>query len=649
MQINIVSAFHGPQSALIQYRGGSLPEGVIPCHPLESHASSSSSSSIIVNEIPPSYCSAAKDVTKPLKQLCEGKLSCDVSPDQFASNQTLCRGVSNEMLIAYRCEPSVSMIHNRVICQDTYMEIKCATYGSGESIVVLDAQLVMEVDPKFCQNIVEPVSSAGVCPSQLEVTAGLVEMCGRERTCSVMPDAAMLPPSYPPLCARRHLRLSYACVPPNVLETDRKASGKHLSRQSKTRHQHQKKNRREQNLVHSSRPAIPPSYQQEQRDPGAYMSPMKNELERVAYSAFMDETVQPKITSSTESPQPIKLLPGNVSMFSMVLGVIVGLAVLIVVIILLIAFGFRTRRQRAAYAERKALSDQAATDNTTLSDAEKIPKQQQLQPTPLNPQLNTANSFGYHSSSENGAASGIASTYMPHAMFTSENCWPTGLQPVPPGGNYFDDEIQGVAFPSIGRDSGSQGYVQLPISHSHHSGMVYSHQSSTTTMNLSNNHLLPYQMSHNCGPSDNFSVGPRVCSPAVNSTVSTESDRFSGHASSHPSSFQPLCPNNGGNCTFRQKSPQNQPLWMGYDEGPAPTPIENSNHAHSANNIADIPPTAISFESLIEPPDSFKNRPPSSGMPMEAVPPRMAQLRRMEMSDSGTGDWIRQDGGFAES
>ncbi|VUZ42524.1 unnamed protein product, partial [Hymenolepis diminuta] len=372
---------------------------------------SHTSSSIAVNEVPSTFCLTARDVTKPLKQLCEGKPNCDVSPDQFASNQTLCRGISNEMLIAYRCEPSLPMIQTRVICQDTYMEIKCTSYGNEESIVVLDAQLVMEVDPKICPNIVEPASSAGVCPSRLEVTNGLVEMCGRERTCSVMPDAAMLPPGYPSLCARRHLRISYACVPPSVLETDRKVVGKHLPRQSKIRQQYQKKNRREQGSVHSSRPPTIPSYQPEQRDPGVFISSANNDLERVAYSDMVEENIQFKTTPSpTESPQPMKLLPGNISMFSMILGVLVGLAVLILLILLIIAFGYRTRRQRAAYARRKALSDQATTDNTTFSDAEKMNQQHQCQPAPMNQHINN---FGYHPSSDNGGGggSGIASTY----------------------------------------------------------------------------------------------------------------------------------------------------------------------------------------------------------------------------------------------
>ncbi|KAL5968023.1 hypothetical protein TSMEX_004282, partial [Taenia solium] len=208
MHIYIISAFHGPQAALIQTRG-TLPEGVVPCHPLP--LSAPSPSSVVVNELTPSFCLMAKDVTKPLKQLCEGKPNCDVSPDQFATNQTLCLGVSSEMLVAYRCEPGPQMVQSLVICRDTYMEIKCSTYGPEESIVVLDAQLVMQVDTKVCPPIVEPPSSAGVCPSRLDVTGGLMEMCGRERTCSVMPDASMLPPGYPSLCARRHLRLSYAC------------------------------------------------------------------------------------------------------------------------------------------------------------------------------------------------------------------------------------------------------------------------------------------------------------------------------------------------------------------------------------------------------------------------------------------------------
>lgn len=189
--------------------------------------------------------------------------------------------------------------------------------------------------------------------------------------------------------------------------------------------------------------------------------------------------------------------------------------------------------------------------------------------------------------------------------------------------------------------------------------MIYSHQSSTTTMNRSNNHLLPYQGPHNCCPPENFSVGPRICSPAVNSTLSTESDRFSGHASSHPSSFQPIYQSNSGNCisshSIRQKSQQNQPLWMGYDEGPAPTLLDTSHPDNMIqdinsieNNIPNIPPNALSFESLIEPPDSFKTGPPSTGMPLEAVPPRMAQLRRLEKSINGNGEWNWQEEEFSE-
>ncbi|VDO15002.1 unnamed protein product [Rodentolepis nana] len=419
--------------------------------------------------------------------------------------------------------------------------------------------------------------------------------------------------------------------------------------------ENQKKNRREQSPVHSSRPPIIPSYQPEQRDHGGFMNPTSSDLERVSYSAMVDESNQTQTTPSpTESSSFMKLLPSNISMFSMILGVLVGLTVLI---LLIIAFGYRTRRQRAAYARRKALSDQATTDNTTFSDAEKM-NQHQRQPTPMNQHVTN---FSYHPGSDNGGGggSGIASTYMPHAMFASENCWPTGLQPVPPGGNYFDEEVQQCAFPPLGRDSGSHGYAQLPISSSHHSGLIYSHQSSTTTMNRSNNQLLPYQTPHNCCPPENFSVGPRICSPAVNSTLSTESDRFSGNASSHPSSFQPIYQPNSGSCVsphnIRHKSQLNQPLWMGYDECPAltlldtPLPdnmIQDINGI--GNDISNIHPNAMSFESLIEPPDSFKTGPPSIGMPLEAVPPRMAQLRRLEKSINGNGEWNWQEGEFSE-
>ena len=161
-----------------------------------------------------------------------------------------------------------------------------------------------------------------------------------------------------------------------------------------------------------------------------------------------------------------KLLPTNISMFSMVLGVLVGLAVLILLVLLLIAFAFRTCRQRAAYAQRKALSDQANTE-TTFSDGEKA--QQQHHHDPSSPSLgqrtSSANSYGYRQNSDSGAGiGGMASTYLSHPMFASDSCWPSGLQPVPPGGNYFGEDGSGVAFPPLGRDSGSHGYVQLPVS-----------------------------------------------------------------------------------------------------------------------------------------------------------------------------------------
>ncbi|KAH9282047.1 hypothetical protein ECG_05253 [Echinococcus granulosus] len=647
MHIHIISAFHGPQAALIQSRG-SLPEGVVPCHPLRL---SPSPSSVVVNELTPSFCLTARDVKKPLKQLCEGKPTCGVSPDQFATNQTLCLEVPNEMLVAYRCEPGPQMVQSLAICQDTYVEIKCTTYGVEESIVVLDAQLVMQVDTKVCPKIVEPPSSAGVCPSRLDVTAGLMGMCGRERTCSVMPDASMLPPGYPSLCARRHLELSYACVPPSVLESAWKVMGKHLSRPSKPRQPYQKKNRREQNSVHPVRGPVLLPYQQEQRDPGAFLNPSHNEFDRAAYSAFMEETLLPKTAVPTDLPAPVKLLPNNISMFPLVLGVLVGLAVLILLILLLIAFGFRTRRQRAAYARRKALSDQANTE-TTFSEADKVQQRQQIQQQQqqhqsapsLTQQGSSANSYGYQQSSDSGAGGAIA-------------CWPAGLQPVPPGSNYFNEEVPGIAFPPLGRDSGSHGYVQLPVSSSQNSGLVYSHQSSTTTMNRSANHLLPFSVPHNRAPTESFSVAPRVCSPAVNSSVSTESDRFSGQASSHLSSFQPLYPSSGA-VYISPRSPRRQnqlhversqqQLWVGYDESPV-TSVDASNHLLVAKEPED--PQAIvsaSFESLIEPPESFKNRPSSSELLMDAVPPRMAELRRLEKSYEGNQSWTWQDGQFGD-
>ncbi|VDM34689.1 unnamed protein product [Hydatigera taeniaeformis] len=453
-------------------------------------------------------------------------------------------------------------------------------------------------------------------------------------------------------------------LPPGVLASAWKVMGKHLPRQSKPRQTYQKKNRREQNSLHPVRSPILPSYQHEQRDPGVYLNPPHNEFDRAAYSAFMEETVLPRTTIPTDVPASTKLLPTNVSMFPLVLGVLVGLAVLILLILLLIALGFRTRRQRAAYARRKALSDQANTE-TTLSETDKVQQQQQQQQQQqhqsapsLTQQASSANSYGYQQSSDSGAGGGIASTYLPHTMFAAETCWPAGLQPVPQGSNYFNEETPGVAFPPLARDSGSHGYVQLPVSNSHNSGLVYSHQSSTTTMNRSANHLLPYSVPHTCVPTESFSVAPRMCSPAVNSSLSTESDRFSGQASSHPSSFQPLYPSSGAAHisppSLRRQNqlhtthPQQQ-LWVGYDESPV-TSAEASNPLLMTQGVEDLQvAVSASFESLIEPPESFKNHPKSTELLMDTVPPRMAQLRRLEKSYEGNQSWKWRDGQFSDN
>ncbi|VDD80303.1 unnamed protein product [Mesocestoides corti] len=598
-QIHLLSAFLGPQAALVKAEGP-IPEGVVPCQPPVPSPPKTSS---------PPHCLKAKDVTQPLKQLCEGKSNCNISPGQFASNETVCRGIASEIFVSYRCEPSPQLVQFRVICRDTYMEIKCPpSHRSEEVLVVLNAQLVKHAEKNTCPEVAEPDSAVGVCAVRMDVTASVVDLCNRERSCSVMPDAAMLPHGYPEVCARRHLQLSYACVPLSVLEDDRKLAGKHVPRHPKLRHcklkltasifsqAHQKKNRREHSALLTPHAPNLPVYQQEQLDPGAYHKLSNSEFERSAYSGYAGESVHVKTSTLTDERTgqvPMKLLPDNMSMFPLILGVIVGLAVLVLLILLLIAIGFRTRRQRAAYAQRKALSDPPNTD-TTFSDGDKQPKGPCVQQQPVN----GAGNYGYLRPGQQGrdsGAGGVASTYMSHALFATEASWPSGLQPPPTGGNYFDEEQPNVIVSPLGRDSGSQGYIQLPV------------------------------MSHSCTTTDGLG-GTRMCSPAVNSSLSTESDRFSGRASSHPSSFQPLFPTSP-NCHRTQTCADKQPgqqMWIGYDG-----PLTNGDASHLL-----VPPgggndkphaRTGSFESLIEPPESFKNQ-SQPVEPVDSVPPGMPPL-----------------------
>ncbi len=152
----------------------------------------------------------------------------------------------------------------------------------------------------------------------------------------------------------------------------------------------------------------------------------------------------------------------------MVLGVLIGLAVLILVVLLLIAFGFRRRRKRAVYARRKALSDQATTETTSSNTSKQLTVTQTITQHPSV----TASSYVYlrqqPTPGSDSGAGGVASTYMSHAAFAAtaatDGCWPAGLQPPPTGANYFDDQQSPMAaFPALGRDSSSQGYVQLPV------------------------------------------------------------------------------------------------------------------------------------------------------------------------------------------
>lgn len=155
-------------------------------------------------------------------------------------------------------------------------------------------------------------------------------------------------------------------------------------------------------------------------------------------------------------------------MFPMVMGVLVGLAVLILIVLFLIAFGFHRRRKQAAFARRNALSDQADTNSSNIS-----------KPTLQSPMMHPSTGNGsyvylrqqpqkFEVGSGGSDSGGVASTYMSHGAFAAaglvDGCtWPSGLQPPPTGSNYFDDGLQPVAFPSLGGQHGSEEYIQLPV------------------------------------------------------------------------------------------------------------------------------------------------------------------------------------------
>ncbi|KAL7057601.1 hypothetical protein AAHC03_016536 [Spirometra sp. Aus1] len=362
-QIAILSAILGPKDVLsttAQALNASFP----PCDASQNdHFTAVPATS--------SQCLKMKDVTSPIKQLCEGKHSCSISPDQFTANESSCAYVRRDLFVKYLCEPSPQAIKKEIVCLDTYMEIKCGGRHPKDVIAVLHASLEADTQSDRCPTLPEMSHLSTLCPANIDVSPHLRGLCDRRRTCSVMPDPSMLPSNQPTVCGKRHLRLTYACASPNIFENDTPAPAD-PPRRAKHRQGQKKKLRREELSVptidrlvspyenepdypttfSNSRPEYASSFDVPEIERPVLFSPhdlRDSALHGSRQDDFGSDYELMRATTGTvpsSKTKDLRKTDKSVSFQSIVLGVIVGLAALTVLLITLVLIGFRNRRKK---------------------------------------------------------------------------------------------------------------------------------------------------------------------------------------------------------------------------------------------------------------------------------------------------------------
>uniref|UniRef100_A0A0V0J772 Protein eva-1 homolog C n=1 Tax=Schistocephalus solidus TaxID=70667 RepID=A0A0V0J772_SCHSO len=363
-QILIPSAILGQQDAL-STTGQSINASFLPC-------AASLNTPIASAPATSSHCMNLKDVTSPIKQLCEGKLSCSISPDQFTANESSCTHMKRHLLVKYICEPSPQAIKKEIVCLDTYLELKCGGRHPKDVIAVLKASLEANTQSDRCPVLPEMPKMSTVCPATIDVSPHLRGLCDRRRTCSVMPDPSMLPTNQPASCGKRHLRLTYACANPSIFENDTPAPADSPPRRTKHRQGQKKKLRREELAVstlnrHTSPFESEPEYKttfssiRSEYVSGLHLPELEgpvllpphdlrdNVLTRSRQEDFESEYEWPRIPKK-ELPTTALKDSGEAekspSLHSIVLGVIVGLAALTAILITLVIIGFRNRKKK---------------------------------------------------------------------------------------------------------------------------------------------------------------------------------------------------------------------------------------------------------------------------------------------------------------
>ncbi|CAH8606002.1 unnamed protein product [Heterobilharzia americana] len=203
-------------------------------------------------------CNHKLNLVKMIKQICEGRSSCELQLSQLTPNSSQCSDENSALHVIYQCLPDPKSALFEAICTDTYMEVNCNTERSLNALVILSAKFEKEIKSsgnkltRECPKlpIETPVGLPNtICSSRVDITDYISSSCDGRTSCSVNPNTVELPINQLNKCGKMHLSLVYVCVPPELIITE------HFIDNADERHsEKQKTNQRQPKEIQSPRP-----------------------------------------------------------------------------------------------------------------------------------------------------------------------------------------------------------------------------------------------------------------------------------------------------------------------------------------------------------------------------------------------------------
>ncbi|CAH8560820.1 unnamed protein product [Schistosoma turkestanicum] len=174
-------------------------------------------------------CNNRLRIIESLKQMCDGKRTCELPISHLILNSTQCfEEETTSVLVKYQCLPDLGSALFEAICTDTYMEVNCNTERSLNALVVLSAKFEKEIKSFNATSLHEcPIAptetaiglSNSICSSTIDITNYLSNTCDGRGSCSINPNTIDLSINEIQKCGKMHLSLVYVCVPTELIMT----------------------------------------------------------------------------------------------------------------------------------------------------------------------------------------------------------------------------------------------------------------------------------------------------------------------------------------------------------------------------------------------------------------------------------------------